>query len=69
MSNTFDNKPDHAFQKTQILFTVCTKYGMGHSGTQGLLVFTSNLNSNLTKHNILFAKTDTVPLNHRKGTL
>ena len=42
---------------------------MGHSGTQGLLVFTSNLNSNLTKHNILFAKTDTVPLNHRKGTL
>ena len=42
---------------------------MGHSGTQGLLVFTVNLNSNLTKHTILFAKTDTIPLNHRKGTL
>ena len=27
------------------------------------------LNSNLTKHTILFAKTDTIPLNHRKGTL
>ena len=42
---------------------------MGCSGTQGLLIFTVNLNSNLTNHTILFAKTDTIPLNNRKGTL
>ena len=42
---------------------------MGCSGTQGLLIFTVNLNSNLTNHTILFAKTDTILLNNRKGTL
>ena len=42
---------------------------MGYSGTQGLLIFTVNLNSNLTKHTILFAKTVTIPLNNGKETL
>ena len=42
---------------------------MGYSGTQGLLIFTVNLNLNLTKHTILLANTVTIPLNNGKETL